>query len=241
MPRAPEHAEAAARERIDVATHTPRTKEECEHYARYLWAASIVSGDVLDVACGTGYGTRLLAKRSRVTGVDRDERALELARSRATGRFINARVPPIPLADASFDFVVCFETVEHIADDLAFVREVARVLRAEGQLLLSTPNADVSAPDGSSRNQWHVREYTLTSLLALLDEAGLETVEVYAQSFPPRIPRAHRFLWRLHSLTWRQPAIIRRAAAPILGDATVREGEDHRRSPGYWLVRARHR
>jgi SAM-dependent methyltransferase len=229
------------RERIDVATRTPRTKEECEHYARYLWAASIVSGDVLDVACGTGYGTRLLAERSRVTGVDRDERALELARSRASSRFIKALVPPIPLADASFDFVVCFETVEHIADDLAFVCEVARVLRAGGELLLSTPNADVSAPDGISRNRWHMREYSLGSLVELVRAAGLEPAAAYAQSFPPRVPRAHRMLWRLHGLTLRRPAIIGRAAAPILGDATVRRGEEHARAPGYWLVRARHR
>jgi protein-L-isoaspartate O-methyltransferase len=77
-----------APERIDVATRVPKTKEECEHFARYEWASAQVRGEVLDVASGTGYGAKLLVRHARVCGVDRDEEAVETARSRVAGTFV---------------------------------------------------------------------------------------------------------------------------------------------------------
>jgi len=225
-------------ERLDVPTRVPKTKEECEHYARYRWASQMVRGEALDIACGTGYGARLLARSARVTGVDRDEDAVDKARARVTGRFLGAAVPPIPFPDETFDFVVCFETVEHIADDLEFIREIRRVLRVGGELLISTPNKDISASSGVSLNEWHVREYTLPSLKELLRNAGLELGDVYAQSFPPKLKRAHRVMWRLHGLTWTQPAVVRSVTRSLFGDAEVRPFDSHRPAPGYWLVRA---
>jgi SAM-dependent methyltransferase len=226
-------------ERLDVATRVPKTKEECEHYARYLWASKVVRGETLDIACGTGYGARLLARNARVTGVDRDEAALDKARARVTGRFLAATAPPIPFPDETFDFVVCFETVEHIADDLEFIREIRRVLQPGGELLISTPNKDISAPSGVPLNEWHVREYTLVSLEELLKNAGLDVGDAYAHSFPPKLKRGHRVMWRLHGLTWTQPAVVRSVTRSLFGDAEVRPFDSRRRSPGYWLVRAR--
>jgi SAM-dependent methyltransferase len=227
-----------APERIDVPDRLPRTKEECEHLARYEWAASQVHGEVLDVACGTGYGSRLLANSARVSGVDRDERSVQTARSRVSGVFLVAEIPPIPLPGEAFDFVTSFETVEHISDDLGFVREITRVLRPGGTLLISSPNMDISAPDGVPRNRWHVREHTLSSLTTLLEEAGLRVHQVYGQSFPPRITRGHRVAWRLHGLAWDRPG-LRAAARALLGDAQVRPQGDRRPPPGYWVLRAR--
>jgi SAM-dependent methyltransferase len=227
-----------APERIDVPDRLPRTKEECEHLARYEWAASQVHGEVLDLACGTGYGSRLLAHSARVIGVDRDEQSVQKARSRVSGAFLVAEVPPIPLASDAFDFVISFETVEHISDELGFVREIARVLRPGGTLLISSPNKDISAPDGVPGNRWHVREHTLTSLKTLLAKAGLQLHQVYGQSFPPRITRGHRAAWRLHGLTWGRPR-LRAAARALLGDAQVRPQDVRRPAPGYWVLRAR--
>lgn len=227
-----------APERIDVPDRLPRTKEQCEHLARYQWAASQVHGEVLDVACGTGYGSRLLAHGARVSGVDRDEQSVQRARARAGGAFLVAEVPPIPLPNDAFDFVTSFETVEHISDDVGFVREIARVLRPGGTLLISSPNMDVSAPEGVPGNRWHVREHTLTSLTTLLAEAGLQVDRVYGQSFPPRIPRGHRIAWRLHGLAWERPG-LRAAARALLGDAQVRPQDERRPAPGYWVLRAR--
>jgi SAM-dependent methyltransferase len=221
-----------------VPTRIPKTKEECEHYARYVWASALVGGDVLDVACGTGYGSRLLARHARVSGVDRDEEAVAKADPRSTGTFVVAEVPPIPFPTDAFDFVVSFETVEHIANAIDFVREIRRVLRPGGTMLMSTPNMDISAPGGVPLNRWHIREYSLASLTALLGEAGLEVRDAYEQSFPPKISRGHRIAWRLHGLTWTQPAAVRSATRAMFGDAEVRPHGDHQRAPGYWLVSA---
>jgi SAM-dependent methyltransferase len=229
---------SSAPERLDVATRVPKTKEECEHYARYAWASTRVRGDVLDIACGTGYCARMLARRARISGVDRDEQAVELSRSRVTGTFLVAEAPPIPFPDGAFDFAVSFETIEHIPEDIEFIREIRRVLRPGGTLLISTPNLAISAPGGVPLNQWHVREYTLASLTALLKDAGLEISEIYVQSFPPRIKRGHRIAWRLQGLTWTQPAVVRSATRVLFGDAEVRLREPGQRAPGYWLVSA---
>jgi len=227
-----------APERLDIARRVPKTQLECEHYARYVWASARVRGDVLDVACGTGYGARMLVRHARVSGVDRDKKAIDRALSRVTGTFLVAEVPPIPFPDDSFDFVVSFETVEHILDDREFIREIRRVLRPGGTLLMSTPNKNISAPDGAPRNRWHIREYTLDSFTALLGGAGLEVCDVYAQGFPPKIKRGHRIAWRLHGLTWTQPAVVRAATRALFGDAEVRPRGEHQSDPGYWLVRA---
>jgi SAM-dependent methyltransferase len=226
-------------ERVDVARRIPRTKEECEHLARYLWAADLVQGDVLDIACGTGYGSRLLAQVASVSGVDRAEEAVARARTRVEGAFLVANVPPIPFADDYFDFVVSFETVEHIPEDGGFVREIRRVLRPGGCLLISTPNSDVSTVDGTPLNEWHIREYTLGSLKDLIEDAGLEVSDVYAQSFPPRLKRGHRLTWRVHGVTWALPRSVRTATRSLLGDCEVRALRAEDPAPGYWLVSAR--
>jgi SAM-dependent methyltransferase len=85
------------------------------------------------------------------------------------------------LPDASFDAVVSFETVEHISDDRAFLTEVRRVLRPGGLLLLSTPNKDVTSPDGPPANPFHVREYLIHDLTRLVTGSGFQEVEVFGQ------------------------------------------------------------
>jgi oligosaccharide repeat unit polymerase len=228
-------------ERLDIGGRTPKTKEQSEHYARYLWASRLVRGSVLDVACGTGYGARLLARRANVLGLDRDRGAVEQARTRARGWFSVAEVPPIPIRAHAFDFVVSFETLEHIQDDAEFVREIARVLHPGGKLLLSTPNAGLSDENETPVNPWHVREYTWASLTALLENAGLEVTHRYMQGFPPVLPRGRRLTWRMHAFTWHLSGGVRFALRPLLGDTGVRPFKPRKRPPAYLLVVAKKR
>ena len=134
-----------------------------EHWHRYLFAAGRVAGlDVLDVACGEGYGSSLLAKHAKsVTGVDIDADTVARARSkyRAPGlRFEAGSVSRLPLPDASFDCVVSFETLEHLAEQEEMLAELRRVLRPEGFIVISTPNKVEYSEKRDFNNEFHVRE-----------------------------------------------------------------------------------
>ena len=121
----------------------------------YHAAAERIAGDVLEIGTGSGYGIEVVAPHAR-------------------------RLPPLPFADASFDWVITFQVIEHIRRDGEFVREIHRVLRPGGQLIVTTPNAPMSL----TRNPWHVREYTAGELRTLLGEsfAAVETLGVFGNA-----------------------------------------------------------
>lgn len=140
-----------------------------EHMVRYLAAASWVADKVvLDVACGSGYGSKLLAERARsVIGVDLAPDAVEYAREHYGAPNVEYRCGDalgMPVDDGSVDVVVSFETFEHVPDQERFLAEVKRVLTPGGVCLLSTPNVD-EYPTG---NAFHVKEFQLGELLELL-------------------------------------------------------------------------
>mgnify|MGYP002511958070 CR=1 FL=1 len=129
----------------------------------YHHAAEIISGDVLEIGTGTGYGVEILApKCKRFITVDKFlDPSVPQVENVEQHQMV---VPPIGFESGSFDFVVSFQVIEHIKDDTQFVREVARVLRPGGKFIVSTPNAPMSL----TRNPWHIREYTAEELQNLL-------------------------------------------------------------------------
>ena len=145
-----------------------------EHWHRYHFAGALVAGmDVLDIACGTGYGSALLARRAaRVTGGDVSQRAVDHARARYAGtsnlEFRQADCTALPFPDACFDAVVSFETIEHITAQEAFLDEARRVLRPGGRLILSCPNKVEYSDKRHYANEFHLRELYRDELAALL-------------------------------------------------------------------------
>ena len=223
-------------ERLDLeAAGTSHGK--LQHLARYEWALPQVGARVLDVACGTGYGTAILAARATLAGLDADPGALDLARARCPDADIReGLLPELPWPDASFDTVVSFETIEHIDPDRRFIAELRRVLRPGGQLILSTPNKDVTSPDGPPPNPWHVREYRLADLRACSPAAASNAPRSSCRT-PARAPAASALASRLVA---RVPALCRpghwwdRLAH---GDGTV-EPFTPGAMPNYWVLRA---
>jgi SAM-dependent methyltransferase len=145
-----------------------------EHWHRYLFAAPLAAGRrVLDVACGEGYGSALLAGTAQhVTGVDIAPAVIEHARARYAAtdnlEFHRADGSRLPFADASFDVVTSFETLEHISAQEAFLDEIRRVLRPGGLLVLSCPNRVEYTEKRGVTNEFHVREFDRTEFAALL-------------------------------------------------------------------------
>ena len=116
-----------------------------EHVHRYLLARELVRGRrVLDIACGEGYGTDLLAGRAQhVIGVDVLPAAVHHAEQhygRPHVRFIAGDCATIPLAAGWIDVVVSFETLEHVHEHDDVMREIRRVLTADGLLIISSPD-----------------------------------------------------------------------------------------------------
>jgi ubiquinone/menaquinone biosynthesis C-methylase UbiE len=157
-----------------------------EHWHRYHFAARWCEGKrVIDAACGEGYGTALLARHAaHVTGVDISAEAIAHARRRyaslANAEFIEASCTALPLADASVDVAISFETIEHIAAQAEFVSELARVLKPEGVLVLSCPNKLEYSDKRGFTNEFHVRELYRGELQALV-AARLPQIAWYGQ------------------------------------------------------------
>ncbi len=110
----------------------------------YHAAAERLSGDVLEIGTGTGYGIQVVAPHAdRFVTIDKHRPANlpELERQASNIEFREATVPPLPFNDGTFDFVISFQVIEHIKQDTEFVREVHRVLRPGGKFIVTTPNA----------------------------------------------------------------------------------------------------
>jgi ubiquinone/menaquinone biosynthesis C-methylase UbiE len=154
----------------------PGTRGEIwvEHWHRYHFAARWVAGKrVLDVACGEGYGSALLARHAAsVVGVDISQQAIDHAKAEyatlANTEFLCASCTALPLESASVDVAVSFETLEHISGQPQFLDELLRVLKPAGILLLSCPNKLEYTDKRSFNNEFHVKELYRDELAALL-------------------------------------------------------------------------
>ena len=134
-----------------------------EHLHRYAVATSLCAGKtVLDIACGEGYGSNLLAKvANSVFGVDVSVAAVEHARQkyrRNNLRYLVGSAIAIPLLASSVDTVVSFETLEHLVQHEEMLDELKRVLKPDGLLIISTPDRRHSSDLPGYSNPFHVRE-----------------------------------------------------------------------------------
>ena len=156
------------------------------HWHRYLLASQLVEGGiVLDIACGTGYGAYLLSeKATKVYAFDIDYEAIHWAKTKYQRENLFYGVESalaLPLPDHSVDFVISFETIEHLneADQIVYMREIKRVLKEDGILLISTPDRNRTRlfQDG---NPYHLRELEEREFINLLKQ-DFSNVELYYQ------------------------------------------------------------
>lgn len=206
-----------------------------EHRARYRYAARAAAGlRTLDVACGAGFGLVILRQAGACPiGVDRDSLALREARVHAPGLpLLRADADRLPLPDHSVDLVTSFETIEHVADAAALVRELRRVLGPGGHLVLSTPNRDFGPPGGRPPNPFHVREFTADELRDVL-RGAFDEVTLYGQwpmvryrYVPFRMVGDHRepaaLVWKLLN---RLPFPVKDGLAHLLSGRSFYPGE----------------
>ncbi|WP_437881709.1 class I SAM-dependent methyltransferase [Pseudomonas sp. LRF_L74] len=152
------------------------------HMERYEFASRHLHGlRILDMACGCGYGTALLAERhpdKQVTGVDIDPDAIAYAQQ-------HYRLPNLTYvcADAQrfgseqpFDSIVSLETIEHLPDPYSLTDNYARLLAADGQVIASVPITPTL--DG---NPHHLHDFSRRSFFGLFRRHGLAPREHFEQ------------------------------------------------------------
>jgi 2-polyprenyl-3-methyl-5-hydroxy-6-metoxy-1,4-benzoquinol methylase len=169
------------------------------HLAVYEWIAERCRGlEVVDMACGEGYGTDVLASRAaRVTGVDANPEAYEHARLKYTRPGVRFVRDLVESYSEPCDAVVFLQTIEHLQDPGAVLERFRSLLRPGGVAYVSTPNVLTLAPPGAEKsdNPWHVREFRAEELRALC-EASFDRVELLGV-FHARKLRLHELAIRL--------------------------------------------
>jgi SAM-dependent methyltransferase len=146
--------------------------------------------EILDVGCGLGVARRKLSIPRAYLGVDISSRTIELARELhpdAEPDFCVGSLPNLPLASASVDAAICLEVLEHLEDDSAALRELGRIIRPGGFLIVSVPGTYYWPAYRELIG--HFRHYTPESLGDVLAEGGFDVVE--------NLPQFRRF-WRLY-------------------------------------------
>ena len=164
-----------------------------QHISRYEWASRLVNGcKVIDAACGSGYGAKMLADGGaiRVEAFDLSVEAVAESRDvygeTENLHFHVAEVTHLPIPDHTYDVYVSFETIEHVQDDHALLAEAVRVLKPGGKFVCSTPNRNLLNPGTSihSRpfNPYHIREYSTQEFQSSL-QTHFHQVQCFGQSF----------------------------------------------------------
>lgn len=130
-----------------------------------------VGARVLDAGCGSGRTLQELTRFGEVSGIELDPDAADLARSRGHGEVRVGRLEELPWPDDTFDLITCLDVIEHTPDDRATLRELLRVARPDGFLLVTVPAYQALWSLHDEANH-HYRRYSRRTLRAAALAAG---------------------------------------------------------------------
>tara|TARA_B100001540_G_scaffold73282_1_gene66241 strand:- start:297 stop:1073 length:777 start_codon:yes stop_codon:yes gene_type:complete len=146
------------------------------HLVAYKQASKLIHGTVLEIGSGEGYGMReLIPNLEKYIGIDKYNTSIPPDVKNNNITLFKAEVPPLSdIKDSSIDYVVTFQVIEHIHDDVLFLKEIHRVLKPGGKLILTTPNSTMSL----TRNPWHIREYNPEEMKGIVKKV-FDNCELY--------------------------------------------------------------
>jgi ubiquinone/menaquinone biosynthesis C-methylase UbiE len=160
-----------------------------EHIHRYYSVIEKMTGTeiVLDIACGTGFGSNMLAeKASRVIGGDIDSSIIALNKKEWQRNNLDFQIldaTQLPFEDETFDILVSFETIEHSKEYDAMLNEFKRVTKPGGLLFISTPNIYVNSPSGIVTNPFHTQEFTPEAFNSLIFDKNFTHYKLIGQLY----------------------------------------------------------
>ncbi len=149
-----------------------------EHLARYKLAFHLIGENqqVLDLGCGTGYGSTELAQGQgrKVVGLDVSAEAVAYSAAHYSApslSFCQANVCALPFPDAHFKAVISFEVIEHLDNPTLYLAQMRRVTKESGFCIISTPDREVYSPNMDKPwNPFHVSEYSMPEFIELLQQ-----------------------------------------------------------------------
>lgn len=146
-----------------------------EHIHRYQEVMPYIApkDNILDLACGTGFGSDMLSRHTEglVIGGDIAVGVIQECNNiwkRKNLLFKALDGTSLPYVDPYFDKIVSFETIEHTTEYLKMLKEFHRVLKPGGIAFISTPNFQVNSPSGKVTNPYHTQEFTFDELKKIL-------------------------------------------------------------------------
>src|SRR4051812_2430187 len=181
----------------------PDVPEENYWYRRHLvvyeWIARRTAGlRVVDMACGEGYGSDVLARggAAAVVGVDANPEAHEHAKARYVRPNLRFARDLVETFDEPCDAVVFLQTIEHVRNPDEILERFKTLVGPDGIVLVTTPNVLTLAPEGAEKsgNPWHIKEYRPEEFRALC-EAHFAGVELYGLFHAGKL-RAHELAIR---------------------------------------------
>jgi len=166
---------------------------EADHLERYRFACKYAKGkSVLDIACGVGYSGPKFIEAGAVDyhGVDINENLIEYAKSNYSSESINYLVGDICKFSNNkmYDLITCYETIEHVKNYEAAIKNLHSLLKLGGLLLISSPNRTVTSPNALTlndkpSNEFHTQEFIPEELLSILVKNGFvaDSSNLYGQ------------------------------------------------------------
>lgn len=146
-----------------------------EHVHRYQYAINLIEGKekILDIACGSGFGTNMLAQSTTgdVFGCDISKETITANQKSFNNSnliFNNADGTQLPFENNYFDLIISYETIEHTTEYLKILTEFKRCIKPTGTIYISTPNIEINSPDGKIRNPYHTQEFNFDQLEEIL-------------------------------------------------------------------------
>jgi ubiquinone/menaquinone biosynthesis C-methylase UbiE len=171
---------------LRVMPDSMKSKFEYFEYLKHLFPYTYVSSEmndnskVLEIGCGEGYGSSHLSEKVHsITAVDIEKEIIDHAEGKYKSDNCHYKLyngEKLPFEDNMFDFVISFQVIEHVPEELNFIQEAKRVLKPGGKFFITTPNkVNRLKPNEKPWNPYHLREYSAEDLKSLLKHVFPQT------------------------------------------------------------------
>lgn len=174
-------------ERQELDTSNPWWGEHVHRYNYSLKHFIKKTDRVLDIACGTGFGSELIAKHTQndVIGGDIAQDAIDFCQAnlnQSNLKFQQMDGTQLPFEDNYFDVITSFETIEHTTAYDEMIKEFKRTTKQDGLIVLSTPNFVINSPTGEVTNPFHTQEWNYEGFVDFLNK-HFNKYELFGQKY----------------------------------------------------------